>query len=189
MTKDPCPSRNDILAAPWQWREYPCRTASQCLNKKWNKSPSLLGLPLNIFPLLDMEVWAYRPKAHIPSHIPESQKMVAFHFIIFLWGQGLHLLPNLSPSGQWIGKGSGGMCSLYCSLIEAQCVLVLIMTKGAIGDLEKNSLSLQSLTFKNIVMKNRQRKSIVGLEVKWDPSVLGFLLCPSLSEFSLRVQG
>ena len=63
------------------------------------------------------------------------------------------------------------------------------MAKGTIGDLEKISLSLQSLTFKNIVMMNRQRKSIVRLEVKWDPSVLGVLLCPSLSEFSLRIQG
>lgn len=71
------------------------------------------------------------------------------------------------------------MCSLHYSLIGAQYILVLIMPKGNIGDLGRMPLSLQILTFKTIVLVNRQRESIVRLEFKWDP-----LLCsrgPALS--------
>lgn len=50
---------------------------------------------LSIFPLLEWEVWAYCSKTHIPTHILESQKIVAFHFIILIGKD--YLFPQTLP--------------------------------------------------------------------------------------------
>lgn len=76
---------------------------SQTPNKKWSKSPSHLGLSLN---LTSPFSWGGKPEhtdlSHTP-HISESQKVLAFHFIILIHKDFLH--SNPSPSGQWIEKG------------------------------------------------------------------------------------